>query len=157
MDASTSRAPARVAATAQRHQLGDHVDGLKGDNPVVTCVTAIVVALVLFAAAAGVNWLVHLIQVKPLALLFLAYHLLSPICYLLYRLRGGGRFDLIQTVESNSLMRADIDYAHFCHRRFLKAHWPALRGKGLRSFLRYWDHKLHALVEPLADETEQTS
>src|SRR5687767_8524704 len=38
---------------------------------------------------------------RPLALLYLSYHLVAPICYLLYRLRGGARFDVIQSVESN--------------------------------------------------------
>ena len=47
------------------------------------------------------------------------------------------------------LLRADIDYAHFCHRRFLKVHWPSLKTPGLRSFLRFWDHFLHSLCEPM--------
>ncbi|CAN5709324.1 hypothetical protein BH09PLA1_BH09PLA1_20460 [soil metagenome] len=89
------------------------------------------------------------VPTRPLALLFVAYHILAPIRYWIYRLSGGGRFDVVQSVESNCLLRADIDYAHFCHRRFLKVHWPGLKGRGLRSILRFWDHFLHSLLEPI--------
>jgi hypothetical protein len=43
---------------------------------------------------------------RPLALLFVVYHLMAPLCYLLYRLRGA-KFDLVQALESN-LVFADI-------------------------------------------------
>ena len=89
------------------------------------------------------------VPTRPLALLFVAYHLIAPIRYWMFRLAGGGRFDAVQSVESNCLLRADIDYAHFCHRRFLKVHWPGLKSKGLRSVLRWWDHFLHSICEPI--------
>jgi glycosyltransferase involved in cell wall biosynthesis len=89
------------------------------------------------------------VPTRPLALLFVAYHLVAPFAYLLYRLRGGARPDVIQTVESNFWFKADIVYAHFCHRRFLKVHWPAVKTGGLRGVLRWMDHFLHSLVEPL--------
>jgi glycosyltransferase involved in cell wall biosynthesis len=89
------------------------------------------------------------VPMRPLALLFVAYHLLAPLAYLGYRLRGGKRFDLIQTIESNCWLKADIVYSHFCHRRFLKVHWPEVKGRGLRGALRWLDHFLHGLVEPL--------
>jgi glycosyltransferase involved in cell wall biosynthesis len=85
---------------------------------------------------------------RPLALLFLTFHLLAPILYLIDRLRTGRRFDLVQSIESNCTVPADIVYAHFCHRRFLRHHWPAVRTGGLRGFLRWLDHFLHSLVEP---------
>jgi glycosyltransferase involved in cell wall biosynthesis len=86
---------------------------------------------------------------RPLALLFVAYHLVAPIAYLFYRLRGGRRFDMIQTVESNCWLRADVVYAHFCHRRFLNVHWPAVKGRGLRAALRWLDHVVHSIMEPV--------
>jgi glycosyltransferase involved in cell wall biosynthesis len=88
------------------------------------------------------------VPTRPLALLFIAYHLIAPIVYLIYKLRTGQRFDLIQTVESNCALRGDIVYAHFCHRRFLKVHWPSVKTRGLRGFLRWLDHFLHSLIEP---------
>jgi glycosyltransferase involved in cell wall biosynthesis len=90
------------------------------------------------------------VPLRPLVLLFLAFHLLAPIYYWWYRLRTGERFDLVQVVESNTLTRRDVAYVHFCHRRFLRDFWPLVRGKGMRSILRFWDHKLHAILEPIA-------
>src|SRR3546814_4611052 len=54
---------------------------------------------------------------RPLALLFVSYHLMAPVCYWIHRLRRGKRFDLVQrseehTSELQSLMR--ISYAVFC-------------------------------------------
>ena len=42
---------------------------------------------------------------RPLALLFVVYHFMAPFCYLLYRLRGGAKFDLVQALESNLAFR----------------------------------------------------
>ena len=84
---------------------------------------------------------------RPLALLYVAFHIVAPIYYLIERLRHG-RFDLVQVCESNLLIRRDVNYTQFCHRRFLREHWPSVKGKGLRSVLRRWDHWLHARLEP---------
>jgi glycosyltransferase involved in cell wall biosynthesis len=84
---------------------------------------------------------------RPLALLFLCYHLLAPLCYLLHRIRHRVRFDLIQMVESN-LSFGDISYSQFCHRAYLKYQWPQARARDVRGWLRWLDHWLHALVEP---------
>lgn len=84
---------------------------------------------------------------RPLALLFIAYHLVAPLVYLLFRLRTGIRFDSAQIVESN-LSFGDISYAHFCHRAYLRHRWKSVGAKGLRGWLRWLDHYLHALVEP---------
>ncbi|HZF39579.1 MAG TPA: glycosyltransferase family 4 protein [Blastocatellia bacterium] len=83
---------------------------------------------------------------RPLALLFLCYHLLAPLCYLLHAIRSGRRYDLTQMVESN-LVFGDISYAHFCHRSYLKRHWPQTKALGIRRLLRWLDHWLHAVVE----------
>ena len=58
---------------------------------------------------------------RPLGLLFVAFHILAPICYAIYRLRTRKRFDMVQMVESN-LFFGDIAYAHFCHRAYLAEH-----------------------------------
>jgi glycosyltransferase involved in cell wall biosynthesis len=83
---------------------------------------------------------------RPLALLFVVYHFMAPLCYLLYRLRGGARFDLVQALESN-LSFGDLLYSHFCHRMYLKHHWSKSGAKGLRGWFRWLDHKLHAWME----------
>ena len=83
---------------------------------------------------------------RPLALLFVVYHVMAPICYLLYRLRGGARFDLVQALESN-LAFGDLLYSHFCHRVYLKDHWSKSGATGLRGWFRWLDHQLHAWME----------
>jgi len=83
---------------------------------------------------------------RPLALLFVVYHFMAPLCYLVYRLRGGARFDLIQALESN-LAFGDLLYSHFCHRMYLTHHWSKSGARGLRGWFRWLDHKLHAWME----------
>ena len=83
---------------------------------------------------------------RPIALTFVVYHFMAPLCYLLYRLRGGPRFDLIQALESN-IVFADLLYSHFCHRMYLKNHFRKSGAKGLRGWFRWLDHQLHALME----------
>jgi glycosyltransferase involved in cell wall biosynthesis len=85
---------------------------------------------------------------RPLALLFLTYHLLAPLCFAAYRLRHRRRFDLVQIVESK-LSFGDLAYSHFCHRAYLRGPGSPRPSGGLRDFLRWLDHRLHALVEPL--------
>jgi len=83
---------------------------------------------------------------RPLALLFVAFHVMAPVYYLFYRIRGGARFDLVQSLESN-LSFGDLLYSHFCHRMYLKHHWSKSGARGLRGWFRWLDHKLHALME----------
>jgi glycosyltransferase involved in cell wall biosynthesis len=90
---------------------------------------------------------------RPLFLLFVMFHLIAPIYYWLHCLRHRVKFDFVQTVESNSLLGTgsrfgQVVYAQFCHRRFLDAHWASLNPGGLRGFLRWLDHRLHAMLEP---------
>ena len=75
---------------------------------------------------------------RPLALAFLVYQIVAPVRYWLHRLFSGVHFDLVQSVESNVLLRADLDYSHFCHRRFLRVHWNKVKSSGLRAALRNW-------------------
>lgn len=83
---------------------------------------------------------------RPLAALFVVYHFMAPLCYLLYRLRGGAKPDLVQALESN-LAFGDILYSHFCHGMYLKHHWSKSGATGLRGWFRWLDHELHAWME----------
>ncbi|MBV8782212.1 MAG: glycosyltransferase family 4 protein [Phycisphaerae bacterium] len=85
---------------------------------------------------------------RPLAVLFIAYHIVAPICFFWNWLKRRERFDLIQMVESNCFVGRDVDYVQFVHRRFLRQWWPLVKGKGLRSHLRFLDHWVHARFEP---------
>jgi glycosyltransferase involved in cell wall biosynthesis len=92
---------------------------------------------------------------RPLALLFVAYHILAPLAFWLYRLKTGERFDLIQTVESK-LSFGTVAYSHFCHSSYLRKHWHDAQAAGMRGRLRWLDHWLHAcLEERIYERTEQ--
>jgi glycosyltransferase involved in cell wall biosynthesis len=94
-----------------------------------------------------IRWVRIPAPTRPLALLYLAFHVLAPICYLWHRLRFGMRFDSVQIIESN-LSFGNIAYSHFCHRAFLQHHWNEVAVGGLRGALRWLDHWLHARLEP---------
>jgi glycosyltransferase involved in cell wall biosynthesis len=95
-----------------------------------------------------IKWVRVPVPTRPLALLFIAYHVIAPLCFAIHQLRHGKRFDLVQEVESN-LSFGDLSYSHFCHRAFLRTANSPKAYTDLRSFLRWLDHRLHALVEPL--------
>jgi glycosyltransferase involved in cell wall biosynthesis len=84
--------------------------------------------------------------IRPMAALFVGYHVMALLKYLLYRIRGGPKFDHIQALESN-LTFGDILYSHFCHGMYLKEHWSKSGAKGIQGWLRWLDHKLHAWME----------
>ncbi len=85
--------------------------------------------------------------VRPLAALFVSFHISACIAYL--RNRGLSRFAIVQSVESN-ISFGNVVYAHFCHRWFLRHCWRQCRPSGLRRLSRWLDHALHALLEPWA-------
>jgi glycosyltransferase involved in cell wall biosynthesis len=128
------------------------------NNPIGSCHLAMLRALaaehdfVVFAVEfenpcpERIKWIRVPSPLRPLALLFVAYHIMAPVCYLFYRLRGGPEFDLVQALESN-LAFGDLLYSHFCHRMYLKHHWSRSGARGLRGWFRWLDHKLHAWVE----------
>lgn len=93
-----------------------------------------------------ITWIRIPAPARPLALLFIMYHLLAPLIYFLHCLRTSSRFDLIQMVESN-LSFGGLSYSHFCHRAYLKHHWLKGRPNGLRGCFRWLDHRLHACLE----------
>jgi glycosyltransferase involved in cell wall biosynthesis len=93
-----------------------------------------------------IEWVKIPAPMRPLALLFVVFHVLAPLYYLAYRWRKRVRFDLVQCVEGN-LAFGDVRYVHFCHKRYLKSHWKSSRPAGLRGWGRWLDYKLHALAE----------
>jgi glycosyltransferase involved in cell wall biosynthesis len=95
-----------------------------------------------------IRWIRVPVPRRPLALLFLAFHIIAGFCLLWYRLRGGKPFDVVQTGESN-LLFGDVCYVHFCHRAFLRNHWKRVRTRGVRGAFRWLDHWLHAMLEPV--------
>ncbi len=94
-----------------------------------------------------IKWVRVPAPVRPLALLFIVFHLLAPVYYALYRWRSKTSFHLVQAVESN-LLFGQVAYSQFCHKAYLRerAPTPALR---LREILRWLDHALHSALEPI--------
>jgi glycosyltransferase involved in cell wall biosynthesis len=97
-------------------------------------------------APESVRWMPVPAIRRPLALLFLTFHITACLSYLRACWRRE-TFALIQSVESNFAF-ADVVYSHFCHRWFLRHHWAKCRAGGLRGLLGWLDHALHALTEP---------
>jgi glycosyltransferase involved in cell wall biosynthesis len=57
------------------------------------------------------------------------------------------RFDLVQATDC-SFPAADICYAHFCHRAYLKEVWPRIRGRITPRTIHSWaSHALRAVIE----------
>ncbi len=90
------------------------------------------------------------VPLRPLALLFVLFHLSAGPAWRRYRRGGGSPADLIQGVESNRLS-SDVVYAHFCHRGYLRVSGgfsPSML-LAYRAFLRWLDHRVHAWMEPV--------
>jgi len=83
---------------------------------------------------------------RPMALLFLTFHMLAPVYYFFYRLKHGVRFDLVQTIESQSLL-GQLCYSHFCHRAYIKHQWKRSPSIGLKSAAMWIARWLNALLE----------
>jgi glycosyltransferase involved in cell wall biosynthesis len=92
---------------------------------------------------------------RPLVLLFLGYNCLAFFYYFVYLWKTKTKFDFRQTADCNFIL-GDITYAHFCHRTYLRLHWRTARPSGLRRWLHWLDHTLHALVEPIAYHRART-
>jgi glycosyltransferase involved in cell wall biosynthesis len=85
---------------------------------------------------------------RPLVAQFLCYHLLAPLLYLAFRLKHRAAFDLVQTME-NCALRSDVAYVQFCHRAYLRKHWKQSGAPGVRGWIRWLDHRVRALLEPV--------
>ncbi len=83
---------------------------------------------------------------RPMALLFLTFHVLAPIYYWVARVSLRIHFDLIQTIESQSLL-GQLCYSHFCHRAYIKQHWKRSPATGWKGAARWLAHWLNALLE----------
>ena len=95
-----------------------------------------------------IQWVHIPAPTRPLALLFVIYHLLAPLYYCFFIFRNRIRFDQVFLTES-TLSFGNISYVHFCHRCYLKHFWKYAGIRGIRKGFRWLNHWLHAIVEPL--------
>lgn len=96
-----------------------------------------------------VRWVPAPVPRRPLFVLFIAYSLWAYFALWREQRRQGFRFDIVQSMESNTLI-GDILGIGFCHRAYLRDHWATSRPTGLRGLARWLDHALHSLTEPMA-------
>ncbi len=100
----------------------------------------------------GADSRVEFIRVRaptaPVLLRYIVFHLSVPLHYLSWRLRNG-RPDCLQATQGQ-LPGADICYAHFCHRSYLKHQWRQGSGTGLRRLSRWAVHRFNAACEARA-------
>ena len=83
---------------------------------------------------------------RPLALLFLTYHVAFLPVFFWAKWVRGMRFDVVQGTETYILL-GDVFYAHFCHKQYLREHWPSAQGRGLNRISRWLDHALRSSIE----------
>lgn len=97
------------------------------------------------APDAGVDWVRVPLPRRPVLLRYLVFQALAPFAYGFWRLRGH-RADWVQSTQGQ-FARADIVYAHFCHRAYLKGPWKTTPVRGLRRALRWCNHAFNAFFE----------
>lgn len=88
------------------------------------------------------------VVLKPLAVLFVTFHLSALVAYVREIIRRRKRFDVVQCVESNFSLPT-VSHAQFNHKAFLRKGWPIARPSGIRRPLRRIDYQLRRTVEPL--------
>lgn len=82
---------------------------------------------------------------RPLAALYVTFHLAAALRLWIDR-RRGERYDVVQTIDSASF-GANIVYAQFCHRAYLREQWATSRPSGLRRIARWVFEALAAALE----------
>ena len=84
----------------------------------------------------------------PACVVFVAFHLLAPLTYIVHRLRHRARFDIVHFHDVD-LAFGSVAYVQFCNRAFLNRSDGIPPWRGLRPMARWLDHRLRALVEGL--------
>jgi len=95
-----------------------------------------------------IKWLRVPVPSGPVLLRYLVFHALAPLVYAVWRLRGG-HSDIIQATQGQ-FPPADIAYAHFCHRAYLKNQWLDSTVNGPRRLARWLSHQFNAFFEEKA-------
>jgi glycosyltransferase involved in cell wall biosynthesis len=127
-------------------------------SPAGSCVLAEVVGLaeehevtVLSArcdapAHCRIRWLRVPLPGRPLLLRYALFQAIAPAVLWWHRLRGLPPADLVQTTQGQ-YAAADVAYAHFCHRAYLRGPWKASPVRGLRRLMRALNHRFNAFWE----------
>jgi glycosyltransferase involved in cell wall biosynthesis len=96
-----------------------------------------------------VRWLRVPLPSRPLVLRYVAFMVLAPLVHAWHRVCGLRRADWVQTTQGQ-YGAADIAYAHFCHRAYLRGAWRVSPVTGARRWFRFVNHCFNAWCEARA-------
>ena len=96
-----------------------------------------------------VHWVRVPLPFKPDFLRYMVFNLLAPRALRRHSMQRGTPPALIQATQGQ-FIGADICYAHFCHRAYLKNQWQFQKAHGLRRLARWVANQYHAITEQLS-------
>ncbi|MGH8021056.1 MAG: glycosyltransferase family 4 protein [Opitutaceae bacterium] len=132
-------------------------------SPAGSCVLAEVEALVsvsraritvisgAFDAAGmeGVAWMRVPLPAGPVLVCYIVFQAFARLAHARWRRRHHAEFRLTQATEGQ-LPGAEVVYAHYCHRAYLRGAWHHSEVRGLRRLLRRLNHEFNACTEARA-------
>ncbi|TXT25681.1 MAG: glycosyltransferase [Gallionellaceae bacterium] len=96
--------------------------------------------------AGRVRWVRVPLPAKPGFLRYMVFSLLAPGMLRKHIAARGAPPILLQATQGQ-FPGADICYAHFCHRAYLKQQWQSQNARGLRRLVRWITHRYNAETE----------
>ena len=96
-----------------------------------------------------VHWVRVPLPFKPDFLRYMVFNLLAPRALRRHSMQRGTPPILIQATQGQ-FVGADICYAHFCHRAYLKHQWQFQKARGLRRLARWVANQYNAMTEQLS-------
>lgn len=95
--------------------------------------------------SSSVKWIRIPLPSRPVFARYWFFQLLAIVRYAFWRWTHPGPH-LIQTTQGQFVW-ADVSYAHFCHRAYLRNQWKRSASHGLRRVTRWMNHSYNAFVE----------
>lgn len=95
------------------------------------------------------HWVRIPLPSKPGIFRYIIFYLLAPLVFKKYVAKKGSEPVFIQGTQGQ-FGRADLCYAHFCHRAYMAGPWKLQKSKGVRRLLRYCNYRLNAFLEKRA-------
>lgn len=96
-----------------------------------------------------VRWVRIPLPRKPGILRYVVFHLLAPAMLRRHARERGQPPRLIQATQGQ-YVGADVCYAHFCHRAYLRDRWQSQNARGWLRLLRWLGYRYNAIFEARA-------
>lgn len=93
-----------------------------------------------------ISWVRVPLPAKLGFICYIFFNLLAPRALRKHSALRGGMPALIQATQGQ-FIGADICYAHFCHRAYLKHQWQFQKAQGLRRLVRWMAHHYNSMTE----------